>query len=256
MKPRNIPMTIAEYEAMASPFGWKVEYWDGQAHFTPRGIGVTTRIDLTSDALPPRNSRLPHTLVPVDACHAEQMTAGYVEVFSASVEFCGWPLADIEQSAQRDIRHYFSGERGGSLPASVIALAPDSQQLAGLALFILKQNQKPHLELLYVKSQFQRQGIATAMVRSGIDSLINAGFNELFSTYHVCNLDSQQWHHQFGFQDIYDAYYVRLRIGWLNREIWRREKLEIVEGLNALVEERDHWQSELDAGKHQYGDEF
>lgn len=254
MKRRNVPMSWAEYEILEQPFGWKVEYWDGQARFTPRSMGVKTRIDLTSDVLPQRLMLQQHTLVPAESTYTEQMMDYYVEVFSNSVEFCGWPLEDVQKSAERDIQRYFAGKRGNPLPVSVVALAPNSQQLAGLALFVLKEGKRPHLELLYVRSQFQRQGIATAMILSAINDLRAADFNELFSTYHICNQESRQWHHTFGFQDVYDAYYVRIRLGWLHREIWRREKLGALEGLDSLIQERDQWQSQLDAGKYKYWD--
>lgn len=245
-------MSFAEYEVVEKPFGWKVEYWDGQARFTPRGIGVKTRINLAADCLSRQSAQ--HTLVPADSSYAEQMMDRYVEVFSDSVEFCGWPIEDVKKSAERDIQNYFSGKRGEPLPASVVALGPDSGQLAGLALFILKEEKRPHLELLYVRSKFQRQGIATAMVISGINHLRVNGFNELFSTYHICNQESRQWHHKFGFQDIYDAYYIQHRLSWLQREIWRREKLGSLEGLNSFIKERDQWQSQLDASE--YCDSF
>lgn len=254
MKRRNIPMSFADYELLEKPFGWKVEYWDGQARFTPRGIGVKTRIDLTADCL--SRQSMQHTLIPVDSTYTEQMIEKYIEVFSDSVEFCGWPLEDIKASAVRDIQRYFAGKRGEPLPASVVAIEPNSRQLMGLALFILKRDKRPHLELLYVRSQFQRQGIATAMVLSGINHLRSTDFNELFSAYHICNLDSRQWHHKFGFQDVYDVYYIRLRLGWLHREIWRREKLGDAEEIDFLIKERDQWQTQLDAGKYKDWDSF
>ena len=36
MRSQHIPMTWEEYERHEWRFGWKHEYWDGQAHFTPR----------------------------------------------------------------------------------------------------------------------------------------------------------------------------------------------------------------------------
>lgn len=250
-------MSWEDYESLEQPFGWKVEYWDGQAHFTPRGMGVKTRIDLASEPLP-QQPRRQHRLVAAEPTYAEEMMDKYVEVFAESVEFYCWPLEEVRKSAERDIQRYFSGKRGEPLPVSVIALEPESQQLAGLALFVLKKLQKkkrPFLELLYVRSPFQRQGMATAMLLSAIHKLRAANFSELFSTYHICNHDSQQWHHTFGFQDVYDAYYVRIRLGWLKNEIWRRTELGTLE-LEPLIQERDHWQSQLDAGLYQDWDDI
>ncbi|MEM8809235.1 MAG: GNAT family N-acetyltransferase [Cyanobacteria bacterium P01_G01_bin.38] len=240
-------MIFAEYEVLERPFGWKVEYWDGQARLTPRGIGVTTRIDLMPRALSQPLTSWQDTLVPVDSAYTDQMIAGYFEVFADSVEFCDWPLEDIRHSADRDIKRYFSGEKGAPLQASVMALEPNTQKLAGLALFVLKPEQKPHLYLLYVRSPFQRQGVATAMVGWGMSRLIETEFQELFSTYHICNYQSRQWHHKFGFRDVYDAYYIRIRLGWLNNEIWRKEKLGELTGLATLLQERSQWQSQIES---------
>lgn len=241
MKRKNIPMSFTEYELLQRPFGWKVEYWDGQARLTPREIGVTTRIELA-----PRAVQQNHTLISVHPSYAEEMIAGYFETFVDSVEFCDWSLADIQDSAQKCITRYFEGQRGEVLSASVIALEPHSQKLAGLTLFVLKKEQKSHLDLLYVRPGFQRQGMATAMVSWGINHLIETGFEELFSAYHICNEVSRQWHHQFGFQDIYDPFYVRFKVSWLKQEIWRREQLRLMEGIDALIKERDEWQSWID----------
>lgn len=243
MKRQTIPMSFAEYEVLERPFGWKVEYWDGKARLTPRHIGISTRLSL----VPSAQQSIPqqHSLVPVDSTYADQMIAGYLEVFADSVEFCDWPLEKIQESAERDIGRYFSGKRGDPLPASVIALDPNTQSLAGLALFVLKAEQKPHLELLYVRSPFQRQGMATDMLSWGINHLLTTDAKDLFSTYHVCNRQSRQWHHKFGFQDIYDAHYRRLKIAWLDNEIWRREKLETSTELDALTQEREQWCAQI-----------
>lgn len=241
MKRKRVPMSFAEFEIMERPFGWKVEYWDGQAHLTPREFGIATRINLS-----PRPLQQNHALIPVHPSYAEQMIAGYFEVFVDSVDLCGYSEAQVQDSAKKCIDHYFSGKKGEALPASIIALDQNSQKLAGLALFILNREQKPHLELLYVRPQFQRRGMATAMVTLGMNNLIESNFQALFSTYHICNEGSRLWHHKMGFQDIYDPYYIRLKSSWLNQEIWRKEKLGLGEGLDALIQERDEWQSQLD----------
>jgi len=241
MKRKTVPMSFAEYDLLERPFGWKVEYWDGQAHFTPREIGITTRIDLL-----PRHLQQNHALIPVHPFYTEQMIAGYFEVFADSVEFCGWSEEQVQESAEKCIGHYFSEKKGEALPASIIVLEPNSQKLAGLALFILNKEQKPHLELLYVRPQFQGKGMATGMVSWGMNCLIESNLQELFSTYHICNQESRLWHHKFGFRDIYDPYYIRLKFSWLNQEIWRMETLGLAEGVDDLIEERDEWESQLD----------
>ncbi len=229
-------MSFEEFDAMERPFGWKVEYWDGHAYLTPRGLGVNTKINLS-----PRHFAHSHTLVPVTSGDRDRMLAGYFEAFSASVEFCGWPAESIEESAERDIGNYFSGKRGEPLSASVIALAPGSQELAGLALFICRPEKGSYMHLLYVRPEFQRQGVATAMLNWAIDRLLDSGFQTLSSRYHVCNQKSRLWHHHQGFEDEYDRYYAQMKVSWYRSEIWRRETLGLMDGLDELKQECDRW---------------
>lgn len=46
-------MSIEDFEMIEHPFGYKVEYWDGEAVFTPREYNVTTKLGLLRDD--PRN---------------------------------------------------------------------------------------------------------------------------------------------------------------------------------------------------------
>jgi GNAT superfamily N-acetyltransferase len=241
-----IPMSFEEYEVMERPFGWKVEYWDGHARLSPRAIGVRTKINLCPRNLPHQRLISPnHRLVPVSPDYREQMMAGYFETFSESIEFCGWPAAAIQDSAAKDIGNYFAGKRGEPLAASVLALAPDSQQLAGLALLIRRSEQGAYMDLLYVRPEFQRQGVATAMLNWAIDALIELGFPTLSSAYHICNEPSRLWHHRQGFADVYDGYYAQLKVRWYEMEIWRREKLGLP-GLDELRRECDRWATQVE----------
>jgi GNAT superfamily N-acetyltransferase len=237
-----IPMSFEDYDLLENPFGWKVEYWDGHAHLTPRSVGVTTRINLA-----PRYSSHPYGLVPVTAEDRDRMMVGYVEAFSESVEFCGWSPNAIQESGAKAIDQYLLGKRGEPLSASVIALAPGSQELVGVALLIRRPDQEPFLDLLYVRPEFQRQGVATAMLNWAIDRLIESGFQTLSSRYHICNEDSRLWHHHHGFQDEYDWYYIKLKMSWCRSEIWRREQLKLTDGLEELNREYDRWDAQMPA---------
>jgi len=44
-----------------------------------------------------------------------------------------------------------------------------------------------------------------------------------------------------GFVDVYDQMYIRLKYAWYRNEIWRREQMGLMEGLDALVAKRDYW---------------
>lgn len=240
-----IPMPVTQYELSEHPLGWKMEYWDGKAHLTPREMGVKICLDLTSFSLPPLPDPLPHTLIPVDESYTEQMVDGYFAAFINSVEFCDWSVEAIQDSAQRDIAGYFSGETGAACAASVIALEPNTRQLAGLAMFRIKGEQKAHLSLLYVRSPFRRQGIATAMLHYGIRHLIQDNYQQLNSRYHICNHHSRQFYHELGFTDIVEPHYLRIKIGYLRHEIWRRKKLNM-NGLDPLHTEQEQLNAKLE----------
>jgi GNAT superfamily N-acetyltransferase len=231
-----IPMSWEEFEVMEEPFGWKVEYWDGHAHLTPRFHGVKTKLQLSVRHAPPNPS-----LVDVSPDYRDAMLAGYGETFGNSIEFCGWSRSDIEASAVTDIGNYFAGKRGEPLAASVLALVPGSQALVGLALISRRPKYGAYLDLLYVRPAFQRQGVGTAMLNRAIDCLVEAGFPTLTSAYHIVNEPSRRWHHGHGFEDLYDWYYAKLKVGWYEREIWRRERLGLVEGLDELRRECECW---------------
>ena len=238
-------MSIEEYELSEHPLGWKMEYWDGAAHLTPREMGVRTRLDLTTFSLPEAQNPFEHPLIPVDDSYAEQMIDGYFACFVNSVEFCNWPIKEIQAAAQRDITNYLAGQRGKPSPASVIALDPKTQKLAGLALFKIKGEQI-HLRLLYVRSPHRRQGIATAMIHHGIHHLTVENHQQLTTRYHICNPQSRQFYHKLGFQDVYDPMYIRIKIGYLRQEIWRREKLGMSEGLDQLREKQEQLKFKLE----------
>jgi GNAT superfamily N-acetyltransferase len=233
-----IPMSYEDFDVMERPFGWKVEYWEGHAHLTPRGMGVKTKINLV-----PRQFSPTHPIVPVTPDDRDRILAGYFEAFSPSVEFCGWPTEDIQNCAEKDIGKYFAGTRGQPLSASAIALAPDSQTLIGLLLVSQRSPEDAFMDLLYVRPEFQRQGVATAMLHWVIDRLIALGFQTLASRYHVCNDGSRRWHHGHGFEDEYDRYYIQMKIGWCRSEIWRREKLGLINEVEAMKQEWNRWKT-------------
>jgi len=240
-----IPMSVEEYELSEHPLGWKMEYWNGEAHLTPREMGVKTRLDLTTFSPSKPQNPHQHTLVPVDDSYAEEMVDGYFACFVNSVEFCNWPIKDIQEAAQRDITHYLSGKRGIPSPASVIALEPNTKHLSGLALFKTKEEQIC-LSLLYVRSPFRRQGIATAMLQHGIRHLTQENHQQLTTHYHICNHQSRQFYHNLGFQDILSPFYIRIKIGYLRQEIYRREKLKMLNKIEQFRQKKEQLIAKLE----------
>lgn len=240
MQRQRIPMTFDEYDQLEQPFGYKVEYWDGHTVITPRDNPVTTRLAITAREISPTCR-----IVPVDPDRQQEMAETFFAAFHDTVEFCDWYEHKIHEHADTSIRNYFTGKRGEPHPASVMALAEDGN-ISGIALLLTDTEGEVCLDLLYVVPDYQRQHIATHMVATAVNTLHAAGIVTLTSTYHICNDTSRYWHHAFGFVDVYDQMYIRLKYVWYRNEIWRREKLGLTEGLDALTAERDRWYAQLD----------
>jgi GNAT superfamily N-acetyltransferase len=236
MKSKHIPMSVEEFELMERPFGWKAEYFSGKGHLTPREQLVRTQLTLTPQAA------ASDRIVPVDPSLQEQMIATFFEAFEDSVEFCDWSLEDILAHARKNINNYFQGVRGQPHPVSRMALDRNSTQIIGLALFVENKHSRVELDLLLVKPEQQRTGVATAMVATATNSLYADGVKDLRSGYHICNDGSRAWHHSLGFREIPEYFYCRLKAAWYRDRIWRQEKLGVTEQLERLRAEKDRWE--------------
>ncbi len=233
-------MSVEEFEIMSYPFGWKAEYWDNNAHLSPREYIVKTRVVLEHHPLVPSFNPMP-----ADPSFKEQMIEAFFETFKDSVEFCDWPESQIRLHAEKNINGYFQGVRGKPLPVSVMIMRPNTNQVAGLALFLENREAHAELDLLYVVPSYQGKGMATEMVRSGANILYGDGVRDLYSGYHICNERSRDWQHSFGLAEIPDQFYCRLKYAWCRHEIWRRERLGISKGVKELEREKDRWSEQL-----------
>ncbi len=243
MKHQRIPMTVEEYHLMEQPFGYKVEYWDDHAVITPRENHVTTQLAVVARGVPSICR-----LVALDTSRQPEMAETFFDSFHDTVEFCDWNESHIREFADRSISDYFAGKRGVPHPASVMALAQDGS-IIGLALLLTDEAGEVCLDLLYVVPAYQRQKIATCMVATAVNHLAVLGVETLISAYHICNESSRNWHHRFDFVDVYDQMYIRLKYAWYRNEVWRRDKLGLVDGLDALKAERAFWLAQLDEKK-------
>lgn len=236
MKSKHFSISLAELEKIPQPFGWKVEYYDDQAHITPRDMAIRTKLDIH-----PIVKTSTYNLQPIDAGYKQQMIEVFYQSFLDSAEFCDWTKKDLRKHADRNINNYFIGFRGQPLTQSVMAIEPKTKQVIGLALFLIHRKQHYELDLLLVNPKYQRQGLATAMVSHVTQQLHEQGITELYSFYHICNELSRNWHQKFGFKEEYTASFIRLKCAWYRDEIWRLGKLGLMEDLPELIREQDYW---------------
>ena len=110
----------------------------------------------------------------------------------------GWEAAQVEVHAQHWIAEFFKGRRGRPLALSRIAVADGAA--VGVALF-RDNDDIPFLDLLYIHPNWQRQGLATALVAQAVNTLHRARIPLLTSRYDLANTASRDWHRRFGFVD-------------------------------------------------------
>jgi RimJ/RimL family protein N-acetyltransferase len=220
MKSRKIPMTAEEFQLAEFPFGWKVEYCDGFAYYTPRSHGV-----LMKTAVAPQAVKARIEIQPIFSVTFEDLCELFYAAFADSVEFCDYPKNEIKISAQRNLKDFFNGERG--IPQAQFcraAIVPKRKKsLVGTCL-ISKYKYGFKNEILFVRPQFQGKGIGTALVSSVINDLYAAGENCFWSEYHICNRQSANWHRKFGFTEEPDIMTAKFRFRFLQKEVWRNEQ--------------------------------
>jgi GNAT superfamily N-acetyltransferase len=245
MRSQHIAMPIEEFRLMPWKLGWKYEYWDGQAHITPREQIVTVTVEVTPH---PIHSRF--RLRPVETSDAACLIEVYFAAFRGTIEYCDWKSEKVVASANDNIRGFFSGKSGKVLLVSRLAVdvSAGEEHLTGAALAVAQDDGSPLLRLLFVRPEYQRQGLATTLVSAVMNELHKIGVKTLTSRYMLGNESSQAWHRTFGFVEEPDLSLARLLYHHASHEFRRHEQLG---GLSekdqqALMSEKEYWKSQVD----------
>ncbi len=187
-------------------FGWKHEYFGGEAHITPRHdhVHVRFRGSVPSAELPNGTS-----MRPVSPEDAPELVEAFIETFEDGVEFCDWTEEMTHEHAEMNITEYFAGRRGE--PMDLSCLATEENRIVGVAL-LCRRDDESVLDLLMVRPDFRRRGIAHALVGSALGKLRERGEGKnLRSAHHVANEESTKWHRAFGFEEEPDLSLARMR---------------------------------------------
>lgn len=220
MKSLKIPMTVEEFENAEFPFGWKDEYCDGFAYLTPREHGVLMKISVER-----RPAETFAEIRPIAEVDRRELIELFYVSFVESVEFCDYSKSEIKKLAARNVRLFFDGKRGApSLELSRCAVLPEDERLIGACL-VSRYTYGYKNEILFVRPEFQKKGVGTALV-SGVLNELDAMSEKIFwSEYHICNLQSRTWHEKFGFAEVTDILTAKLRRNHRRRAFWRSEQL-------------------------------
>jgi RimJ/RimL family protein N-acetyltransferase len=242
-------MTVDEYQLLPFEPGWKCEYWNGKARYSPRYHAV-----VTTAAVDQRDVNTNCLLRQPAESDIEALTPVYIAAFRETIEYFEYSQEYIAEAARRDLRNYFAGEYGQPTSASCLAIAPvdnepnpDEESVAGAAMVTSTRN-GPLLYLLFVAPQWQRRGLATAMVSAAINELHELGEKTLTSKYHIGNGQSLSWHQRFGFIEEPDLRRAQLYLQRARVELWRREKIGQLTACERAILTADvtRWESEVE----------
>ncbi len=221
MQSQRIPMTVEQYLTLPRKFGWKYEYIDGNAEIRPREMVICASVPIQARDVP---SVLPLRVVaPSDEAELKEV---FVACFHDSVEYCDWPAESFQRAVRKNIEGFFAGVRGEPLSVSVVAVQPAApagpERIVGAAL-VVRDAVGPFLDLLFVRPEWQRQGVAAAMVATVVNALLAQGETALGSSYHPANEASVAWHQWFGFVEEPDWMLAQSRYHHARYELQRRE---------------------------------
>jgi GNAT superfamily N-acetyltransferase len=244
MRSRHIPMSPEEFDLLPFELGWKQEYCDGMAHFTPRLCVVHASI--------PARPRMTKTSViarAVQESDEAELVRCFQKAFADTFEYCDEEPERIEVAARQCVRHFFKGLFHRCLPASRVAVAPPNDVQAGavigaaLVISRTKERDWALLDMIFVTPEWRRHGVATALTSAVLSELHASGWGTLVSRYQMGNEASRAWHRRFGFADEPDLQPARLHLHAAERELWRRKKLGTLtrEDEQILSDERARW---------------
>lgn len=246
MRTRHLPMTIDEFHVMAREPGWKYEYWDGKAHISPAHRTATASLYIE-----PRSYQAPCRIRPLKRRYQPGMIDAFVAAFRDTIEYCDCDDEQVLDSARNNVVGFFAGERGSPHPASRLALVSqpegERESVVGASL-VVGMRGSALLDVLFVVPQWQRMGVATALVSSVIDGLHDSGHSTLKSRYNLGNDGSRAWHRKFGFVEDSDLFLAETYYRHAEHELWRREKRGNLtrEERQKLMLEVDRWRVQAD----------
>lgn len=245
-------MTIDDFYLAEYQFGWKDEYCDGFAFYTPREHSILMKIAVEKRFF--ANIVKVKSLSQVGILSLAEL---FYSSFADSVEFCDLSKNQIKKAAIENIRDYFEGNRGiPILELSRVAVAPeDNNKLIGACL-VAKYKYGYKNEIIFVRPEFQNRGIGTTLTANLLNELHKIGESILWSEYHICNIQSEHWHKKFGFEEVTDIMTAKFRRNFYRHEVWRREQLKITENFEEFKLNLSRAEAEVERLKEIEKDDF
>ena len=222
MRTGRVPMSYEEYDLLPFHPGWKNEYYGGTTWITPRHAVAIVRTSLVE-----------RLVVVPDGCRLEPISPGdtpaLIRAFKASFrgtsDFWHWGRDAFGKAARESIETFFSGKRGVPHPATRIAVLTKGRRIILGAALIIRRPDTLVLDLLMVRPNVQRHGLATALAQSAANALLADGETKLESGFDPANDASNAWHRQFGFEELPNLLNSRLYWRQAQHKLRRREAM-------------------------------
>jgi ribosomal protein S18 acetylase RimI-like enzyme len=214
----HLRIPFEEWELLPPFAGFKSEYFDGQAVWTPRPrarnavleVELTDAATLSADLVSWRSDQI--RIEEFREPDYDVLPAIFASSFQRMPPFCTLP-DDVRLKAAKDcLDHTRNGGDGDFLPNTSVVASDASSQIIGA---LLTTRWKPersdpepsydpaysaHITWVFVHPFYSRDGVGTQMLASVIDRLRRDRFKHLLTTFLSGNEPSMLWHWRNGFR--------------------------------------------------------
>jgi GNAT superfamily N-acetyltransferase len=221
--------------------GYKSEYFDGEAIWSPRPRGYHAILDLGEFVVDPASAQMTvpggwHGKVTIRSLEEQDwkvMAPAMANAFHRIPPFCSLTDSERIEAAEDCLKHTRRGGDGELLPGACTVAANADAGIVG-ALLVTRwkretgdceslENASPndaHITWIFVQFHSAGHGVGSAMLARTVISLREMGFKRLYTTFMAGNESSMLWHWRSGFRLLpYLGSYREIR-----RQIERRER--------------------------------
>ena len=221
----RLPISIEQFHQLPRNAAYKYEYFEHQAHLTPRPKFYHALLDL--DRVPPvAEAPLPRevTVMPVTAEHISDLEHVFAAAFDRQQPYASLDAEQRREAARQALAKVLSGGDGPWIAeASLVAIEKELHPVGAIFLTLLPDVDpsdwnsyhwrepppedwraqglgRPHLTWIFVSPWHVGQGTGTALLAAAAAALRQMGYRRLASTFLAGNDSSMLWHWRNGFE--------------------------------------------------------
>jgi GNAT superfamily N-acetyltransferase len=218
MKSQKIPMSVDEYYLLPQKRGWKYEYYGDAAVISPRQW--TEAVEL---AITPQPFTMPYMVQTPSEDICAAIADGVRVAYQDSIEFCDYRPSYFGEAVQTMTSKFLKYGKQKHAWVITFPYQRSVRALAGCYVKPKKDESVVMLESLFVRPEWQRAGLASALLRYVLNQLASEGKTTLQSGYWLGNEASTAWHAAMGFKLLPDLTVTRIKLHDVRQELHRRE---------------------------------